>query len=329
MWKKVLFTFIAAAVVIFALFAAGVIAAYIKAAPAVIPESAEVFPAEKIVPGAENSCTFDVMLPADTIVKSAEIFRNGSLLSAGKAEFAGWYFNKMKWRISGKFRIFEPGKTNGLNVTVRTEKFFGKNPPEFQVKLPEMECAVPENIQSGAKLHLAPVPLANELDGIEKSFAEPFYKNRIFYAVLAIIFILCALAVIFFKRKNNESSLPLDQRTLREIEQICAMVRAKKIRVESGFAALSDVVRSYLEERSGLPATRRTTVEFLHELAADPDFLSAGERIYLTGFLNNADLIKFAGVTSQPGMLDSAAAEAGKLVRSTTAAALEKEKKSK
>ena len=79
MWKKVLFTFIAAAVVIFALFAAGVIAAYIKAAPAVIPESAEVFPAEKIVPGAENSCTFDVMLPADTIVKSAEIFRNGSL----------------------------------------------------------------------------------------------------------------------------------------------------------------------------------------------------------------------------------------------------------
>jgi len=236
MWKKVLFTFIAAAVVIFALFAAGVIAAYIKAAPAVIPESAEVFPAEKIIPGAENSCTFDVMLPADTIVKSAEIFRNGSLLSAGKAEFAGWYFNKMKWRISGKFRIFEPGKTDGLSVTVRTEKFFGKNPPEFQVKLPEMECAVPENIQSGAKLHLAPVPLANELDGIEKSFAEPFYKNRIFYAVLAIIFILCALAVIFFKRKNNESSLPLDQRTLREIEQICAMVRAKKIRVESGFA---------------------------------------------------------------------------------------------
>jgi magnesium-transporting ATPase (P-type) len=329
MWKKVLFSLLAAAVVIFAVFSAGVITAYIKPAASEIPETAEVTPAGKITPGAENKYTFEVTLPADITVKSAELFRNGSALSAASVKFAGWYFNKMKWRISGSFRIFETGKADGLSVRVAQEKFFGKNPPALQVNIPEKECAVAENITAGEKLHLAPVPEANELDGVEKSFAQPFYKNWIFYAVIALIIVLCALAAIFFKRKKSAAALPLDQRTLQEIQQICAMVKAKKMRVESGFAALSDIIRNYLEERSGVPATRRTTVEFLHELAANPDFLSAEERIYLTGFLNNADLIKFAGATARPEMLNNAAAEADKLVRTTTAAALEKEKESK
>ena len=69
----------------------------------------------------------------------------------------------------------------------------------------------------------------------------------------------------------------------------------------------------------------RSLSEFLQELSAGLPFFSADERIYLTGFLNSADLIKFAGANAGEKMLDNAAAQAGELVRSTTRAAEEKE----
>ena len=208
MWKKILFSLFAALILFFLLLAAGVIAAYIKPAAPEFPQTAELSPSGEIAPGAENHYSFEVTLPANTAVKSAELFRNGAPLSVGKVEFISWHFNKTKWKISGSFRIFEIGKTDGLSVTVSQEKFAGKNPPAFEVKLPETECAVPKDVASGAKLHLADLPNANELGGMEKSFSEPFYKNRIFYAVLAAMIILCVLAAIFFKRGKRPIPLP-------------------------------------------------------------------------------------------------------------------------
>lgn len=329
MWKKVLFIFcgiiIAAAVIIFA----GWLKAWLKPPVLQIPETAIVSPGNSIAPGAETTFSFSLTLPVTMQIKKVELFQNGKKLSEGNVKFSTWKFDRIKWLVSGNFRILETGKVNDLNTISDIEKFPGKNPPEIKVGLPELTCAVPENIQPGSELHLAPVPDAGEIDGSGTHNSTPFYKNRLFYALLLILIIAAIIIFFIVRRKKKIAELPLDEKTLQEIRLICSQVKAGNIRVETGFARLSDVVRNYLETRSGLPATRRTTAEFLLELSANPDLLNSEERIYLTGFLNHADLIKFAGVNAGNEMLDNAAAQAGNLVRTTTAAAIEKEKKNK
>jgi hypothetical protein len=56
---------------------------------------------------------------------------------------------------------------------------------------------------------------------------------------------------------------------------------------------VSDVLRKYVTQQYGLPATRQTSIEFLNALAKGLSF-SEEERLLLEDFLNRCDLIKFA-----------------------------------
>ncbi len=58
---------------------------------------------------------------------------------------------------------------------------------------------------------------------------------------------------------------------------------------------VSDVLRGYVSEQFNLPATRRTSPEFLADVARSTAF-SGQERTLLKEFLEAADLIKFARV---------------------------------
>ncbi len=57
----------------------------------------------------------------------------------------------------------------------------------------------------------------------------------------------------------------------------------------------AQTVRLYISGRFGLAAPRRTTEEFLRDLAADESSPLAGESDHLRGFLKSCDLAKFAG----------------------------------
>lgn len=69
-------------------------------------------------------------------------------------------------------------------------------------------------------------------------------------------------------------------------------------------------VRQYIAARFGLAAPRRTTEEFLRDLAGDEHSPLANESDHLRGFLKSCDLAKFAGAdlsASQRGELVGAA----------------------
>ena len=57
----------------------------------------------------------------------------------------------------------------------------------------------------------------------------------------------------------------------------------------------AQTVRNYISGRFGLAAPRRTTEEFLRDLAKDESSPLAGEGDHLRGFLKSCDLAKFAG----------------------------------
>jgi hypothetical protein len=79
---------------------------------------------------------------------------------------------------------------------------------------------------------------------------------------------------------------------------------------------VSEIARTYLEERFGLHAPERTTEEFLEELTTSVA-LDSRHKVLLSGFLTNCDLVKFA--RAEPGLteLEALHAAAVRLVDET------------
>ena len=61
--------------------------------------------------------------------------------------------------------------------------------------------------------------------------------------------------------------------------------------------AVSAIIRSYIEQRFGVIATRRTTEEFLRDLLEPTNTSLARYQTLLGEFLNRCDLVKFAAMS--------------------------------
>jgi len=89
------------------------------------------------------------------------------------------------------------------------------------------------------------------------------------------------------------------------------------VRPEQGYIRLTDLVRSYLEERYGIPVSTRTTPEFLADVNGPDSPLPKEERPFLREFLEAADRVKFAALAPDPELLSAALEKAAALVEAT------------
>jgi hypothetical protein len=125
--------------------------------------------------------------------------------------------------------------------------------------------------------------------------------------VLLIVIVIC-----FWRRKKpaitGETPVPLSafEIALAAIQKL----RSESPPVEVFYTRLSDIVRRFIEGQFGLRAPERTTEEFLAEAS-----LSPARMTLLGGFLQEADLVKFA--RHRPGEDDTerAATAAEKFIR--------------
>jgi Domain of unknown function (DUF4381) len=78
---------------------------------------------------------------------------------------------------------------------------------------------------------------------------------------------------------------------LGDLEQIRREI--EKINPYQFSIRVSDILRRYVTQQYGVPATRQTSIEFLTAAAKAPSF-SADDKSLLEDFLNRCDLIKFA-----------------------------------
>jgi hypothetical protein len=93
------------------------------------------------------------------------------------------------------------------------------------------------------------------------------------------------------RRKRAAKPLPPDRWAMQELARLDALSAGPT----AYHTALSDVVRRYLAERFGLPATRQTTAEFL-ETVRRSKRLAGEQQALLRDFLERCDLAKFAPV---------------------------------
>jgi hypothetical protein len=116
------------------------------------------------------------------------------------------------------------------------------------------------------------------------------------------------------RRRTPRTPLPFEV-ALQRLEGIRALMLPQSAREFS--IAVSDIVRSYIEQRFDLIATHRTTEEFLRDLLEFPHAALVRHRALLSEFLHQCDLVKFAGMSLTLQNMESLHHSACDFVRAT------------
>ena len=124
---------------------------------------------------------------------------------------------------------------------------------------------------------------------VDYSLVPPWLVFVIAFGGLSLL----GLVVWWFARRRKSELPPKTPRqiALEEIEQIRSEI--DRLSPYQFSIRVSDILRRYVSQQYGLPATRQTSIEFLTAAAKAPSF-SADDRSLLEDFLNRCDLIKFA-----------------------------------
>ena len=146
-------------------------------------------------------------------------------------------------------------------------------------------------------LHYSTTPalfvLAEEFHDIAPPVDYSLIPPWLVFVIAFVVLSLLGLVVWWFaqRRKSELPPKPPREITLEELEQIRGEIEIMNPYQFS--IRVSDILRRYVTQQYGLPATRQTSIEFLTALAKTSSF-STDEKSLLEDFLNRCDLIKFA-----------------------------------
>jgi Domain of unknown function (DUF4381) len=135
--------------------------------------------------------------------------------------------------------------------------------------------------------------LAEEFHDITAPVDYSLIPPWLVFVIAFLVLSLLGLIVWWFTRRPKPELPAKSPReiALGELEQI-----RREIENMSPYQfsiRVSDILRRYVTQQYGLPATRQTSIEFLSALAKAPSF-SVDDKSLLEDFLNRCDLIKFA-----------------------------------
>lgn len=124
---------------------------------------------------------------------------------------------------------------------------------------------------------------------VDYSLIPPWLVFVIAFVVLSLI----GLVVWWFVKRRKLELPPKAPReiALGELEQIRPEIQ--NMNPYQFSIRVSDILRRYVTQQYGVPATRQTSIEFLIAAAKAPSF-SADDKSLLEDFLSRCDLIKFA-----------------------------------
>jgi uncharacterized protein DUF4381 len=125
-------------------------------------------------------------------------------------------------------------------------------------------------------------------------FVLPAWLLPVLIAGVAIL-ALTIYRLWHWRRNRGARILTLYEIALQRLEDIRALMQPPSAREFS--TAVSDIVRSYIERRFDVTATRRTTEEFLHDLVEMPNSSLARHQSPLREFLYQCDFVKFAAMS--------------------------------
>ena len=247
-------------------------------------------------------------LPLCRKVEKAVLEPGEGCIVAGdvKIERGLWKWSRRVWRIEGELRALRPGEVIPGVLTFEIS-------PAEKGEEPFVETAA---VPGFTVLPLQLPPDARPALAGAVDFSGSGRHGTLWWWLLLIP---AALLIWYWMRRRSgtERILPPWERALAALRRLGDDVAGGRISLETGFVRLTDLVRNYLEVRFALPASTRTTAEFLDELNDPASPLPPEQRPFLREFLEIADQVKFAKAPPDDAQLRNAMARAGELIAST------------
>jgi hypothetical protein len=135
--------------------------------------------------------------------------------------------------------------------------------------------------------------LAEEFHDIAPPVDYSLIPTWLVFVIAFVVLSLLGLVVWWFVKRRKPELPPKAPREIAvgELEQIRGEI--ERMSPYQFSIRVSDILRRYVSQQYGVPATRQTSIEFLTAAAKAPSF-SADDKSLLEDFLNRCDLIKFA-----------------------------------
>ncbi len=280
-----------------------------------MPESALILPSREVELGTPVTVELDLRLPLHMRPREVRLTPPEHTVQNGAAEirFDAYHWSSANWKIRARLQALRPGETAAGTIAVALSS--SEKPETLTVAIPPLTVLPLQTGQDDLEL-AGMVPPGSQASGRKLQW--------IAVAVTAVVLI----GLFLWLRRRREAPAPPRPpwvRTTEALEQLRTEVRSHRIHLETAFVRLTDLVRNYLEERYRLPASVRTTDEFLEDLKSPDTPLPAGDKPFLGEFLEAADLVKFARMPPDEEQLLRAVDGAEKLVEHTTPSPLERQ----
>ena len=135
--------------------------------------------------------------------------------------------------------------------------------------------------------------LAEEFHDIAPPVDYSLIPPWLVFVITFVVLSLLGLIVWWFIQRRKPELPPKAPReiALEELEKIRGEI--ERMSPYQFSIRVSDILRRYVSQQYGVPATRQTSIEFLSAAAKAPSF-STDDKSLLEDFLNRCDLIKFA-----------------------------------
>ena len=161
-------------------------------------------------------------------------------------------------------------------------------------------------------------PVTGEMEVNPKKDLPPLSWRLVgqFTAALAAV-VAVAYALLFgiryISRRVREHLMSPIERAWVELDRLLKKGLPGRGRYKDFYVELTMVVRRYVQRKYGIRAPHMTTDEFLRECGEDETRVV--DTASLRRFLENADMVKFAGVEATPDMADGATESARSYLR--------------
>ena len=284
----------------------------------VVPAETTVDNSTPAVTGGTVLCKTDITLPwfSRIEVRSVNIDKCAVVSGTPDVTVSDYGLFLRTNSVAIKLCAVEPGTVDGASVVLAI-KTPGKHIAEYTCVIPRIQIAEP----SGKTI---PVLQLAEKETLPQE--KNFWKYAVAVAAVLVAGALVLGAVWYFKFRRTSRQLSEWEKAKRDLELLRSDIEEKRITAAHGFIRLTDLVRGYLEKRFGLPATRRTTQEFLENLSGTSSGkLPAESKPFLKSFLQAADQVKFARASADTSLLEKAVEDASMLIDSTCPAEEEKQ----
>lgn len=281
----------------------GYLWSYRLSEPLSVPGAVELLPADGVELGGEVTGVLRFELPCRFAVGQVAAVPGEGVALVGEplARRSGWSWSRFRWEVSFRMRPFRAGEIPAGSLSLEIP---GQDPGLFTAVIPDFPVK-PLNV----------VPVGRpKLAGAVDPGAEPVNPNWYWLILLPVALIVLWL---WRRRRGGAAPLPPWEQALAAMQALRRAVADHTIPLETGYAKLTDLVRGYLESRFLLPASTRTTPEFLAELDSAESPLPADQRPFLREFMTAADLVKFARAPGDIRLFDDALTRAEALVAGT------------